>query len=951
MKNNKTIYLFFIIIYFLNFTKCNDKIFDAQNNVGDWSDNYWYDVSLKKTTIPTSNDNAFLSLLKEQKVTNYKQKAIANNIFVGSFNLSTIFESKYGVSASLLQVYDQTSPQEAIFNIDGDPLENPNYRIDIQTLYCGNLCTLRTLGKHFYAPNASVSIYGAVGWVIQDTLVSGFYLDYTYSLLLMSNATMIVENVFIDLYSSWNVIGNSTIVINNTLNKFIVQDGSILIFDDSKISIYNSMLLTGSQTKLTFENSIVDFGLVNLVPVSKWIDNQIIFINSKFDCKHQITVNGSSKSNLVLIKENSMVTFNDEIEFDGDSLLGLYNSKMTTNKSLLFDGTSSCLISSSEINIMSQFVTSGNSMIYVENSTFLISIPEIPSNMNRFFYIRDNSLLQFKMGSIGILDAHLLTSDNSTLEIIDSSMTIAQESVFYNNSIVNMSNSTMSIDQVLNMMDSSIFKVVDSVVKVTNYTSFSGKSSYVVANSEFYVQGQYYDFTQDINGSSIFNNSLLSVTGSFINTGNLFIFYSNVIVGGEFKNYGILVTSTTDYVINGTFTNNEGSNVVIEFGSMKIVEGEMVLENKSNMTAYNTSITIMKGSLRLESGSSLSLLNTQLFNSFGEVTTLGDIIINEGGSLRNDAHFVLQSNVLPVNNTGSESFINFGTIEIIGDSERGIQVLVPFVNNGGNVKITRETSIKSYNQNGGVLVLDEALVHSNEIITLSNSSLYGIGTINSSLSVSDGIVGDKKSIGTLNVNGELKSENGEFIFTLDSLTNSTTINIGKGATINNSTLIIRINKNYIDNLLNSTSSSVTNSTQIFNQTLISYENLSGSGFGDIKFNTYDPVNGEEKPLSSCYSASSSNSGKNFGLLVRNDACSNGGNGGNVGDVDNNGNGGGKSSLSTGAIVGIVVGIVGLSIIVGAVIFFRNRLPTTQTLKYKIKQISKAQESQTELTPQ
>ncbi|KAN0032590.1 hypothetical protein ACTFIV_006495 [Dictyostelium citrinum] len=954
MKNKNIIILLFAIIYLFNFISCDIKLFYSETQLGDWSEDYWYDYNtLKKTTAPTINDDTYLTLVDQQYVTNYHQKAIAANIYVGGFNLTTIFNSYFGIQTKLFQVNDPTTPQEAIFNISGNPLENPDYRIDIESLICAANCTLRSLGQHFYAPNTSVSIYGGIGWVIENTIASGFYLDYTLSRFLMSNATMLVENVFIDYFSQWDVITQSTVVINNTLNKFIVQGGSLLNFKDSKISIFNSMLLTGGQTKLTFENCNVDFGLVKLVPISKWVDNQLVFSNSVFDCKHQIIVSGTLKTSLVLIKENSNVTFNDEIEFDGDSLLGLYNSKLTTSKSLLFDGTSGGVISNSEINIMSQFATLGNSMIHIENSTFLISIPEIPSNLNRFFYVRDNSLLEFTMGSVGILDAHLLTSDNSALEISDSTMTIAQESVFYNNSRVSMSNSTMSIDQVLNMMDSSLFEVVNSVVKVTNYTSFSGKSSYVVANSEFYVQGQYYDFTQNLNGSNVFNNSLLSVTGSFINTGNLFIFYSNVTVGGEFRNYGILVTSTTDYVIDGTFTNNEGGNVLINFGSMKIVEGEMVLENNSNMTTYNTSITIMKGSLKLESGSSLSLLNTQLFNSFGEVTTLGDIIINEGGSLRNDAHFILQSNVLPVNNTGSESFINSGTIEILG-GESGIQVLVPFINNGGNVKISNETSIKTYNQDGGVLVLDGALIHSDETVNLSNGSLKGVGTINSSLSVSDGIVGDKSMVGTLNVNGELNSENGQFIFTIDSLTYSTLINIGKNATINNSTLIIRINQNFLDNLLNSTSSpsstNSTNSTQVFNQTLINYENLSGSGFGDIKFGTYDPKSGEEKELPSCYSKSSSNSGKNFGLLIRNDGCSGGGNVGD-GNDNGNGNGGSNSSLSTGAIVGIVVGIAGGAAIIGAIIYFRNRLPTTQTLKYKVKQITKAQESQNELKPQ
>ncbi|KAM9973464.1 hypothetical protein ACTFIW_010556 [Dictyostelium discoideum] len=954
MNNNNNIIIFlFIIINLLNFINCDIKLFFSPN-AGDWSDNNnWYDyTSGDPTTPPTINDDTYLTLVSNQIVTNHYQKAIASKIYVGGFNYSTNFNSKYGVQTSLFQVNDQFAPQEVIFNISGDPLENPDFRIDAESLICAAGCTLRTLGKHFYAPNASVSIYGGVGWVIQDTLVSGFYLDYTLSLLLMSNATMLIDNAFIDLYSQWDVISQSTIVINNTLNKFVVQDGSLLNIKDSTMSIYNSMLLTGGKTKLTFENSIVDFGLVKLVPISRWVESQLVFLNSVFDCKHQIIVSGSLLTSLVLIKENSNVTFNDEVEFDGDSLLGLYNSKLTTGKSLLFDGASSGLISNSEINIMSQFATLGNSMIYVENSTFLISIPEIPSNWNRNFFVRDNSLLQFKMGSVGILDAHLLTSDNSALEIFDSTMTIAQESVFYNNSRVSMSNSIMSIDQVLNMMDSSLFEVVNSIVKVTNYTSFSGKSSFVVANSEFYIQGQYYDFTQNLNGSNIFNNSLLSVTGSFINTGSLFIFYSNVTVGGEFRNYGTLVTSTSDYVIDGTFTNNEGANVLIEFGSMKIVEGEMVLENNSNMTTYNTSITIMKGSLKLNSGSSLSLLNTQLFNSFGEVTTLGDIIINEGGSLRNDAHFILQSNVLPINNTGDESFINSGTIEMLG-GENGIQVLVPFVNKGGSVKISKETSIKTYNQEGGLLVLDDALVHSDETINLSNGSLYGIGTINSSLSVSDGIVGDKAIIGTLNVSGELNSENGQFIFTLDSLTNSTFINIGKNATINNSTLIIRINQYFIDSLLNPTptptTTNSTNSTQVFNQTLINYENLSGSGFGEIKFGTYDPTSGEEKSLPSCYSASSSNSGKNFGLLIRSDGCGNVGDGNNGNNGGNGGNGG-KSSLSTGAIVGIVVGIAGGAAIIGTVIYFRNRLPTTQTLKYKVKQITKAQESQSELKP-
>ncbi|KAK5582093.1 hypothetical protein RB653_003676 [Dictyostelium firmibasis] len=937
MKTNIKIIILLLTVIFLNFINCDLKVYYSPTT-GDWSDNNWYDgQTLKKTTNPTTKDDAFLTYVDQQSITNTKAKAIANNIVVGSFNLSTVFTTNYGIQTNIFKAEDQTTPQLVIFNISGDPLVNPDYRIDIGTLYCGFNCTLRTLGGHFYAPNTSVSIYGAVGWVIQDTIASGFYLDYTYSALLMSNATMIVENAFVDLFSSWNVLDQSKIVINNTLNKFVVQDGSILDFENSNISIYNSMLLTGSQTQLQFHLCNVDFGLVELVPISKWVDNKILFTNSSFECYHQVYVNGSSGSSLIYFNQNSNAIFNDEVEFNGDSMLGLNGSKMTTAKSLLFDDNSGALITNSEINVMSQFATLGNSMIYFENSKFLISIPDIPSNMNRLFFVRGNSLLQFKMGSVGVLDAHLLTSDDSALEIYDSSMTIAQESVFYNNSRVSMSNSTIFIQQVLNMMDSSLFEVVDSVVKVTNYTSFSGKSSFVVANSEIYVQGQYYDFTNNLNGSNIFNNSLLSVTGSFINTGNLFVFYSNVSVGGEFKNYGSLVTSTSDYVIDGTFTNKVGANFLIELGSMKIVEGEMILENNSNMTTYNTSITIMKGSLVLESGSSLSLLNTQLFNSLGKVATLGDIIVNEGGSLRNDAHFVLQSNVLPVNNTGSESFINAGTIEIDG-GEKGIKVLLPFINNGGNVIISKETSIKTYNQDGGSLVLDGALVHSNETINLSNSSLYGIGTINSSLSVSSGIVGDKKTVGILNVNGEFNSNNGEFIFTLDSVTNSTLINIGKNATINNSTLIIRINKNFIDSLLNSSSSLPSNSS-VFNQTILNYESLSGSGFGEIKFGTYEPATGEEKSLPSCYSASSSNSGKNFGLLIRNDGCS----GGDLGD-ENNGNGK-KSSLSTGAIVGIVVGIAGLAAIVGGVIYFRNRLPTSQTLKYKIKQISKSQESQ------
>ncbi|EGC38126.1 hypothetical protein DICPUDRAFT_76293 [Dictyostelium purpureum] len=885
--------------------------------------------------VPTLNDGyrAIIGVSESggawsnQQVTNFNGPANAFWIQVGqSSTLGNTFTTTYGVNAENFIIVNKALVS---FQIAGNPTTNAaNYYCDIDkfSLIAANI----SITKNFKSdaifvldPTSYMNVVSSTfnTKIIQNTQSFSFYKDSKIVLMGLKG----FEN-------SSHEFHNTDLLVNNN-----PEQGSSWFDTNTEVYFYNSnytsydifniynnseMFLFDSDAKFIYDNDGENYIGLQIKKSALYVVGST-FYSSKYI--------GNYDSQIIF--EDSTGTISNDFNLFDHSVLYGDNSKITFNNIFSIYNTSQLNIKdNSNVNILGAVSITDQGVASINNSIFTVNNKNIdPSNTKLYFQIYDSAKF-FSYNSQLSIECYFLAADDSDIYFESSSVSINSFAQLSEKSTMTLRKSTISLDEDLSLWENSNFALLNqSTLTVLGYLSFYNQSFMTVRDSKVTISGFVYDYTSAIkNYYFAIINSNFNVNGYFISYGSLLLKSGSTFnVNNQFTIKGYFnIESNSQFSIKGSFINYG----IVEMTDSKgfIEDGQLKLTDNSDFTLTNSEITLKNGDLLLSSSANLQLINSQILNQDGSLTFDGEIHLNSKSSLKNSAHFILNNNIVP-SESGSQTFDNSGTLDINNGNETTTNILVPMTN-AGTVNLGKNAFIISYTQTNGNLILNKAVLSSNNTIIVNNSGIQGSGQLNGSITTNGGKLGNS-SISNLDINGDLDSYKDTYTFTLDSNTTSSFINISNNATINNSTLVIRVNVNLL-----------TDGTQL-NTTLIQSNNLKGNGFSNIIFKSYDPKANTESDIEGCKHSVAYNRGT-LGVLLNSNKdkeCSS--NNGSTGGTDggDGGDGGEKTyfgnSLTAGAIAGIVVGIAAFVVIAGVIVHFRNKIPKVERLSFKLKQVN------------
>ncbi|KAK5583952.1 hypothetical protein RB653_005558 [Dictyostelium firmibasis] len=950
-KLNYLIYIGLLIVLVVNNfpqVNCINKGFISQN--GQWGvASNWAD-----SIIPTNLDVVYIQNSNNQKCFSSNGKITANRTIVGGNNLSgIIFQiDNYGF------LFDRLSIQvggRVYLGIKGDPATlGTSYDADVEIIFVyGELDIQGTFKKSSSAKNknTTIQLYQDSVFIVDSSVFETYIVNaIQQSTVSFQTGTKSTMYGLIANDGTFVGVGNSTILIkNNPFSKTTFFNSSAqLSVKNSTFECHDVSNLAGGSEFFFSKNSYVSFiddsaDLFN--EIGLYVDNSSIFIQEKTYFYSEKFI-GNFDSYIQF--ENGSVGFiNNDYYLNGKSILVVKSSTLTLNHTLLAgDDSWVYVLENSTVNIKNNVLIEKTGLISGFRSKFEITGKNSTDNL--IFQLEDQGQLYFYDYSTVILESNLQAAGNSVVAFNHTYTNFNSKATFFNTStLIGRNFSTIVLDDNLIMVDNSSMYLEFSDITINGSIVFNDNAFLTMRQSSCKVKGFFSDYTSPIKEFYLaIINSQFSVDGYLFSSGNILISNSTLECNNEFKIVGGLRTVNNSHIIvsNGNFSVD--GRIRINDTTIELKNGILEFSESSNSILSNSTIVLDRGDMKIKVGSTLELLNTKLINKNANMNINGNIYINTNSSMTNGANFKLNSNILPINSSGSEEFNNEGFFEITKGANESI-IMVP-VRNSGTINFGRETTIISFTStNGTILINPNATLHSNNSVVISNSSVQGSGVINSSISSNGGSSYGNGNITSLDINGSLESTHDEFVFTMDSK-NSTIINIGNNATITNATLIIRV------------SNDIVNSTQ--NTTLLTSTNLNVS-FGKIVFQSYDPETGIQKQLDDCaHKIQSDKSTLGVLLNANSKQCvvvstssgtgGTGGSGGSGGSSGTGGTGSGgssgqtvvvveeekNSSLSAGAIAGIIVGVVCVAGIVGIIIHFKNKLPSAQRLTYKLKNL-------------
>ncbi|KAM9968014.1 hypothetical protein ACTFIW_002445 [Dictyostelium discoideum] len=959
-KLNFLFYIFFILLLVFNNipqVNCIVKNFISVN--GQWgTTSNWADG-----IIPTNADTVYIRNSNDQKCFSSNGKIVSNRTIVGDGSLNGIVLQidNYGFQFERLSIQQGG---RVFLGIKGDPTTlGSSYDADIDVIFIyGELDIIGTFKKSSSAKfkNTTIQLYQGSEFIIDSSQFESYLINsiQTSTISFQTGTKATMYGLIADA-GTFVGVGNSSIIIKdnpvgrstffNASAQLSVRNSSFECHDISNISGESEFFFSKKSNVSFIDDSSNSFNEVGL-----YVDSSSIFIqdHTNFYCEKFI---GNFDSYIQF--ENGSVGFiNNDYYLNGESILVVKQSTLTLNHTLkASDDSWVYVLQGSVVNIKNNVLISKNGLISGYQSKFEITGKE--STEKLYFLLEDQGQLYFYDQSTVILESNLQAAGNSVVAFNHTYTNFNSNITFFDtSSLIGRNFSTIALDNNLVMVDNSSMYLENSDLTISGSIVFNDNAFLTMRQSSCKVNGFFSDYTSPIKKYYLaIINSQFNIDGFFFSSGNILISNSTLECNNEFKIVGGLRTDNGSHIIvsNGNFSID--GRIRINDTTIELKNGILEFSESSNSILFNSTIILDRGDMKIKVGSTLELLNTKLINKNANMNINGNIYINTNSSMTNGANFKLNSNILPLNNSGTEEFDNQGYFDIVKGANESI-IMVP-VRNSGTINVGRETTIISFTStNGTIIVNPNATLHSNNTFIISNSSVQGSGVINSSISSNGGSSYGNDTITNLAINGNLESNEDEFIFTVDGK-NSTTINIGNNATITNATLIIRV------------SNDIVNSTQ--NTTLLTSSNLDAT-FSKVVFQSYDPETGIQKQLDDCAHKIKNDKGT-LGLLLNSNAkqCvivsttssgTGGGSGGGTSGGTSGGTGGGtsggtggtgggtgqtvvvveedqKSSLSAGAIAGIIVGIVCVAGIVGVIIHFRNKLPSAQRLTFKLKNLN------------
>ncbi|EGC40027.1 hypothetical protein DICPUDRAFT_147052 [Dictyostelium purpureum] len=717
------------------------------------------------------------------------------------------------------------------------------------------------------------------------------------------------ENYFFQDQANWLPVGvpgalddatviNGGIVTNylqNTkVNKFNLYDGyliniGIMNITDSFTNFGFVMLYNGGGIESK------DFSTMGLTTCSQY-DKQ-----NEFDCYLQ-----HSEINMFI---------GSRFEVNDLASLSLYNDSIT-------------MISNSRIvsGLKSHIALKGNGIIMMEESSIVNSKGgsfyfDNNVTLTDTAYIRVSNCIINQFGYMSFLV-------NSSMVLEDKSKLYSEDSlwVFDDGCIVVNTSSTAFFKKEVYFADSSYLFVTGGSIVWIQGELFASLESILSAweGSVIYIQNN------ATFGSVILESSTLIVENTCFIDGVLFIDHGKIVVNGVFT-YNALAGLFINATVENTGDFDLFGNIMANFTKFEITKGNFNVYDYAFLVLYDSSVKV-DGFIYISNESYIEIERTDFFVSdMGQMESKGNIYLNQETNFNNVGTLNIHSGIYYTKDlsikTSDVAVSNSGTFNV----KEKININVGF-NNKGTLNVNKnELFVYDYSQTNGSIQLSGGSISSDKHFKINGGLVEGSGSINNSVSQTNGVIGSKSKINNIKVNGNLiATESSKMIFVVDSIESFSTLDILDDIDYNGE-IEIRFSIDFIQDLQsgklkleNKTSQLNTNNLQLASSSssssssssddslkinLINFKsNKNKNGLNNVLFKTYDPKNSndEAKNYDGC-GVSTSKSDKSFSLLFNGNSC------------------GGGSKLKGGIIAAIVISCAVVVVLVALVVHYRERL--------------------------
>ncbi|KAN0055530.1 hypothetical protein ACTA71_008643 [Dictyostelium dimigraforme] len=616
-----------------------------------------------------------------------------------------------------------------------------------------------------------------------------------------------------------------------TLNRIDQDQGSISLQDFSTMTLssrsgldlFNVDFAIKDSTKFNISSSsslTTDSNLKVISTASLMLNDQSSLISSSpmlIGNSANVSINSKStiESKLLFLLEQSVVNVDDSILTVGYSSNDRGNGGNSSNSGASSSSSSSSSSSTDSTSTPTPTISNPGIVIRSIESTSLTTTTT-SLGIGSFMGLSDKSILSIKNSSqLNIKGLFGLLNETSVL--IDSSSVLIEKTFYsFNNSTIKSLNSTFNITDSFDVNDDSTFSFIDSNLAI--------EGSFQV-NSNKKTNRQ-------------FINSDIKVDGKFINMGSLQFNGSRFDLNRNFTSIGLVNSNSSNIMVkNGQF--NILGYYIGHSDQINLTNGQMQIGPKSNFKCSSCSISSI-GNIRQAKSSTLKLIDSTFNNNgIGTVEISGDITLDETSKLFNSGsgNFILQANINYELQT-SAIIENNGTFMVSDNGNNGSNTYLNVnFQNRGDLSVSQNSVFKKLNQyNGGTLsLIENVTIHSNLTIDLQGGSIIGMGLLNTTINNQAGTIGNKNITKLYIVGNYTQGVGGTIIITINSINELSTINIQENVNILGGNLVIRLNKQMVED----------KSNQGQPMSVMTSNLEMNANFDSIQFQTYDPSTGEE----------------------------------------------------------------------------------------------------------
>jgi len=728
----------------------------------------------------------------------------------------------------------------------------------------------------------------------------------------------------------------------NNLNLAKIDSASVTF--SGLFQTYYVLNITGDSTYLTKFGSIFfsPEGVINIEKTNVTFDSSTILSASKFNTEQSTLIH----SGQVITNETrfnhigSEITYTNTIAFENQTSITSENSNHRFTGITSFYNQTSVMSTNDIFTFLTTkvYVHGNANLVGKEKTNFLFGESYVYFLNTSYIDVADNSFVYVRNGYLLLRDSAYFNLDNSTIWLDGSAFVLEGESKITTTSIsdlyiignlsctvdsqITMDKSQLLINGGLYLRDSSTATLTNGYVPsfvngivglfenskldlTKTQLSIFG-SMYLEANSNF----KFSDSELNIfDKGSIFSTNLASI--SILNAqvfiyGSLFapkidISHSNILVVGELSISNDAVFETIDLNVLGNL-NVKSSSFIANDCNIRVEKN--IRFSSSKFLTSNTNITIVNGELYIQRGGVIQMNNTNFYNNLGLLDTGADIqILGGSNTFINQGSILLSSNIVKSDDATSDVVLhNFGNFSVSLDKSR---INIPISNSGSFKILSNTVNVNSYTQSDGTFAIQGGTINSNSTIVINGGVIQGRGTINQSL-INNGALGSRDGVvHSFKINGDYQ-QTAPVIINVLSLEDFTNVKVQNIATINSSSVEIRISNQLLSKLVGQE-----NGTQV---DLITFGEGSQFNVESIKFSTFDPETPtEDKQTTDKCVAQAQSTGRSFSVLLKGCPPK-------------------EPLLSAGAIAGIVVG--GAVAVIAGSILIHNRKSIAMAFKIK-----------------